>query len=816
LPEHADQPIVIGDRDDALGITPAGSPEAPATKTGSGVFYANVATDTDLFVKPVVGGVESYHVLRSPDSPERLTLHLQLPEGALLVDDGDKGEVVVRGDQAVASISKVLAQDADGRPVPVTTRVDGDGLVLDVPHRAGTYSYPITVDPTYYDYVVECWGWVTDALAACQFDDWEHGDTGYGNSFAGWTFFDNDTDGMHRYGSHLEGTAYLGTGLYFRNSLYNYFRSAPGDKGGQYWFTAPPGVRIFRAAFANLSTDNTAANPTCAYVGIVESTGNWFPWSPHSVGNCAQQTLGETFWACDINCRSSAGTAGNSAVFGVIGQDRWGDYYQHHLGTVVLYMTDDQAPAIRAVDPPAAGEVVSDVARAVTLEWGDYGVGVKRVTFTLDGQPWDAPTVDGFGANYYCANGSGGVTAYTCAHDAWPQLRIGQLAPGTHQIRANVVDVVGHTATPLVLNVQIAGDTTINTDAKAAAFGNALATRADYQALWNARTAAEKNYMMTADDPSFAGWAPRIDRGAPDHPFSVEFSDVDFSAHTADVMWSEGDDPDLSSGVYGSEVDDENSAYRYRRAGGSWTSWASSDDQSFVLTSADAGDQVDVEVVEYDRAGNESTSLLSSLQVPSGPVAHDTQVQVVPVLACIEWCPAAAAGVAAGVSYFWHVNQEHYSWDHVSSNGDIKLSKTSDDSPTFEDAEHAAARNRKRLRTAGRAEAADDGIDVADDEAHHVVAVGAKAARYARWIFYKCGLDPNDWEDNGLWLPKRYHRRMHTKGYYEAINDMLAHYDPTFGQDPCGQSQAGVDLDGQGLRRVMQNLKDYILRGEMP
>lgn len=454
LPDHVDEPIVIGDGADALRITPGAAPEAPVMKTDTGAFYANIATDTDFFVKPIVGGAETYHVLRSANSPEVLTFHIDLPDGASLRDTDGKGYAILEGEHLLGSISRVVAEDDAGRPVPVETTVNADGLVIRVAHRAGTYNYPIVVDPA-YDYIGECWSWVSAATAACQFDDWEQaGSTDYGNSTANWAFTDNDTDGMHRYGDHFAGAAYLGTGLYLKNWNYNYFRSAPGDRGGQWWFTAPAGVRIFRAAFANLSTDNLDSNPTCAYIGLWESTGRWFPYSPHNVGNCAKQTINETFWACDINCRSSAGTYGNSVVFGVIGLDRWGNYYMHHMGTAVLYMTDDGLPAIRAADAPAPGDPV-EPSRSVSITYGDYGVGVKRVTYTLDGQPWSAPTVNGGTGNYYCANGSGGVTSFTCAHNEWISLKVGDLSPGTHHIHADIVDVVGHQGAPMNFDVTV-------------------------------------------------------------------------------------------------------------------------------------------------------------------------------------------------------------------------------------------------------------------------------------------------------------------------------------------------------------------------
>jgi hypothetical protein len=270
--------------------------------------------------------------------------------------------------------------------------------------------------------------------------------------------------------------------------------------------------------------------------------------------------------------------------------------------------------------------------------------------------------------------------------------------------------------------------------------------------------------------------------------------------------------------VFGSAVDESNSSYRYRRAGGSWSSWATSDSDGFILSAADAGDAVDVEVREYDRAGNRSTSATKTLHVPSDtPVAHDSFFAI-PVIACIEWCPIAAAGIYAGTRYFWYVNQNHYNWQQAGASSDISITPSTDKTPTFEDAEtqSKSSTRRKAFRRQGEAVAGGRAESIAGKEAHHVVAVGAKAARYARWVFFKCGVDPNDFNANGLWLDKGYHRRMHKKDYYETINRMLRRYDPTFGSDPCGQSSGGVDVDGQGLKRAMKDIIEYVRNGQMP
>ena len=69
------------------GVTVA--PETANDSEGSLVsdraFYPSVATDTDYLVTPTPGGIETFFQLRSADSPERLTLDLELPPGARFI-----------------------------------------------------------------------------------------------------------------------------------------------------------------------------------------------------------------------------------------------------------------------------------------------------------------------------------------------------------------------------------------------------------------------------------------------------------------------------------------------------------------------------------------------------------------------------------------------------------------------------------------------------------------------------------------------------------------------------------------------------------
>jgi A nuclease family of the HNH/ENDO VII superfamily with conserved AHH len=66
--------------------------------------------------------------------------------------------------------------------------------------------------------------------------------------------------------------------------------------------------------------------------------------------------------------------------------------------------------------------------------------------------------------------------------------------------------------------------------------------------------------------------------------------------------------------------------------------------------------------------------------------------------------------------------------------------------------------------------------DAGPVEAHHIAARAAASAREARIVLQKCGIDVNG-ARNGVYLPRDFHRRMHTKLYYGAVNDVLSSVD---------------------------------------
>ncbi len=82
-----------------VAVRPAGTAgDARADATGGRLFWDNIETDTDFLVGLLPDGFQTFHQLRSAESPERLPLRLQLPEGAELRRSEPGGAEVVLGD----------------------------------------------------------------------------------------------------------------------------------------------------------------------------------------------------------------------------------------------------------------------------------------------------------------------------------------------------------------------------------------------------------------------------------------------------------------------------------------------------------------------------------------------------------------------------------------------------------------------------------------------------------------------------------------------------------------------------------------------
>lgn len=915
LPDSAGDALQLPDT--GLDLSMTGAADVVGRVDDDRVFYGDVATDTDYITMARPGGAQVLWQLRSPEATEEPSLDLGLPDGvharlssgltaslAAGSADAPASLEIVRDDGTVLdTIAAPMAIDADGQPVPASYRLDGDRMVVDVPHRSQQVRYPVMVDPE----VHEVWGQ----------SDWDYFGKGPTQNQAGlWSMYNNGP--FVPYNSVLAGRGLWidsPPGFYYQNQSANFSWTSPpyvsilntwfdglyhvtegdhmyfgtwgagrwtdvheifGDDGYDQYTAIPDRQETGAAAIIGVYEDQTVQHPVHGWAGVRGVNIRVGDPTPPGVRldklntSWGATAVNQTSWLSSAEVLS-ASVVGGDIGLGLqhVGIMTMGNNW---IGNSALHINcNGNRSAPCPLDATFNGSLslanFNGIAtmRTVAIDITDNATFGPAWTVKVDGSlpfvgfggdAWDHrsdgtlgynPTLRVVATDGDDASLSSGIhviglaldgkamwnysnPASQCATDSCSVTRDVTLpitTPGTHTIQASTYDYVGHVNQTAPITIQVRSDTSwiyggydhkVNTGSESVTVGGLLAG-AGYQAVWNGLSTDDKNYMLTeSDDPYFGTWAPRIDTAAPAAPFGIQTFDADNSARTVGIAWSEGDDPDVSAGVPGTEVDETRSTYRYQRAGSSWTSWMTGDSDSFTLTSADAGDTVAVEVRSYDRAGNLSASATKSLHVPSdSPSAHSAQFQI-PLIACIEWCPVAAAGLYGGARYFWKENQAYYDWSPHGPDYDINFTSVGDDPPSFEDTEarSKSSSRRKAFRTRGEQVAAGNRETIAGKEAHHVVAAGDRRARYARWVFWKCNLDPTDFDSNGLWLDKHYHRRMHTNDYYEAINRMLQRYDPTFGEEPCGQSEGGVDIDGKGLKRAMQDIIDYVRKGQMP
>jgi tripartite motif-containing protein 71 len=156
IADSAEEGIVVGGDGSAEELPPitiaqVGAEESTARLLGDkNVFYSEVepGSDTDLFVAPTTYGVELANLLRTVDSPETLRFHVDLPVGAeLRADQGGGAEVFGADGELLYRINRPISFDAQGSTVPTTLEIEGDNLVVRVPHREADVAYPILVDP---------------------------------------------------------------------------------------------------------------------------------------------------------------------------------------------------------------------------------------------------------------------------------------------------------------------------------------------------------------------------------------------------------------------------------------------------------------------------------------------------------------------------------------------------------------------------------------------------------------------------------------------------------------------------------------------
>lgn len=382
----ARRPLVEFQRSE-FSVEPVGSaaPESTATLVEGKLFYANVDTDTDFIAAPMPSGVETFHVLRSSASPQRLALRFRLPPGARLRlrdrerQSESRSVEVVRKGAALAEVLPPSAVDADGVRVPVAYELVGERLVMAVDHRAEDVAYPIMVDP----FVVE---------------DQRYWYTNSEIDFRGWEYNAENVPDL------WAGEGYFGRGLnistwdrwyYADGDFGQWVFSPPGDFTGTY---AGEGAYVFKMDFGATSHQPADNANSCMYMGLYsKQRSGWHPgvvWRAPastyaeavSLPHYAQNPLFVCGWEsrnyrvfCTANpCWEDAGypDPGTAAVFGMRMYGAVENGGHVGMGSSFLFMGDRGDPHITTSGLP--GGWISDGSLTVTGK--DYGLGVARLS----------------------------------------------------------------------------------------------------------------------------------------------------------------------------------------------------------------------------------------------------------------------------------------------------------------------------------------------------------------------------------------------------------------------------------------------------
>ena len=341
LPKQLTDGIAVG----KLRVHPEGARNAAAVDVEDKAFWPNVDRDTDFVAVPTPVGVETFHQLRSTDSPETLRLRFDLPPGAVLREAVERGPAglggtsklfeVVRGDERLARILPPAAWDADNMRVPMTARVAGRTLVLEVEHRDLDVRYPLMVDP-----FIDHFDWNQNWPYKNYMDNSTDGRLGY--------YFTNSGSTFNNWGWGLYGYSFAGTSSYNSYEL------------GRWVFKARGNAHIPRVEFGYVKYQPSGGSSNGAYYG---------PTSYLEEGICADgcgyyhwnwQTNTKDWYGLHYNtkthcvnaqtCDWGAGTSGNQAMFQLVLPDHHyrPDQAVMMLGTAHVWQWDKVAPWFHA------------------------------------------------------------------------------------------------------------------------------------------------------------------------------------------------------------------------------------------------------------------------------------------------------------------------------------------------------------------------------------------------------------------------------------------------------------------------------------
>jgi RHS repeat-associated protein len=388
--------------DVGLNVRPLDLANVPASIVGGRAFYANAAADTDWMIAPIPTGAEVFWQLRSPASPESLSLEVSLPSGASMTADPAGGIDVVHNEQLLARISRVVATDAQGRQLTASYSVSGDRISFRIPHRGGGYAYPILVDPVVdSDISLHAGGWRQDA------NYWSGFFTGFGTGPYGWGQYITSQAGINYPQYALARFIYQAPGI--DSYIYNFaFGGLNLDLTDPYacWQTGIARWDLQAWQGGSNSAPGSGPMTICGPNGL-RGGGGWYSWDG-----------GHKNWAVNQLFYSINRTPGTGS--------------QVYLGGATVSMADDNNARISHV-PPAPGGWTTNNQISDSIIASDDGLGVKDIQATVNSgsvQTWDS--------------GCDGTAAHQCSGSY--QVPFSQTLPeGFNVIAYQAHDILGQT-----------------------------------------------------------------------------------------------------------------------------------------------------------------------------------------------------------------------------------------------------------------------------------------------------------------------------------------------------------------------------------
>ena len=342
-------------------VTPQTDAPTEAEPVEDKVFFGNAQTDTDVLVVPTARGFETFHQLRSAESPEAVSFEVAVPGGATLRRSEADGmppeargiDVISPGGKRIATIGAPKAQDADGEPVAVDYAIDGMRVTMNVPHRDKDLAYPIMVDP---EWISEEWfHWHSGNRDTY---GWRYGQWGGCSNWKGWF-----GGGWWTYGHILWGQT-------------NY-QSCGGDEWAEWNWQSPRMSYIWRAEF---HYQNHPFRQDC----IVNAL--WGPWSNNWDGyvwlHCGD-LWNHAHGHCPVhnNCDINNGQPSNAAIWKVQ-NGWWGGWREYgpwaELGGAAVYVRDRDNPVIDATGHNTDGRWYRSGTMTVAPRAHDDGLGMNK------------------------------------------------------------------------------------------------------------------------------------------------------------------------------------------------------------------------------------------------------------------------------------------------------------------------------------------------------------------------------------------------------------------------------------------------------